>query len=196
MSDVIRMLQADHRAVEDMADDLESAGSPQEKQKVARQLSRELAVHAAVEEILVYPVLRMKVKEGGDDRAEHSVEEHQQVKLLLEEAEQAMRKFPDGTRFVPIMRSAITVTRRHIDEEECEVLPALEQNVSREHLEQMGRLAEKIRPLLPTHPHPLVPGTPTAQLLAGPLVSLVDHVKDLFAKIDGRPAFADHRRTR
>jgi hypothetical protein len=38
--------------------------------------------------------------------------------------------------------------------------------------EQMGDLFQRIKPLLPTHPHPLVPGTATAQLLVGPLASI------------------------
>jgi hypothetical protein len=35
-------------------------------------------------------------------------------------------------------------------------------------LDRMGELFEKMKPLLPTHPHPSVPGNATAQLLAGP----------------------------
>jgi hypothetical protein len=50
----------------------------------------------------------------------------------------------------------------------------------------MGRLAERIKPLLPTHPHPLVPGAATAQLLAGPLLSVADHVRDLLGKLEDR----------
>jgi hemerythrin-like domain-containing protein len=138
-----------------------------------------------VEEVLVYPALRIKVKEQGDRLADHSIEEHQQVKLLLDEAEHDMQKFPDETRFVPRIRKAVEVTMAHVDEEEREVFPALEQHLNRERLEQMGRLAEKIKPLLPTHPHPLVPGTATAQLLAGPLLSVADHVRDFLAKIEG-----------
>jgi hemerythrin-like domain-containing protein len=183
MTDVISILKEDHREVERMAAEFDSAGSVEEKKKVARQIIRELAVHAAVEEVLVYPALRIKVKDGGDRYAERSIEEHDQVKLLLSGAEESMQKFPDEDRFAPEIRSAITTTRKHIEEEEREVFPLLEQNMNRERLEQMGRLAEKIKPLLPTHPHPLVPGTATAQLLAGPLASLADHVRDFFAKV-------------
>lgn len=50
----------------------------------------------------------------------------------------------------------------------------------------MGRLAEKIKPLLPTHPHPLVPGAATAQLLAGPLLSVADHLRDFLGKLEDR----------
>src|SRR5947209_4174308 len=41
---------------------------------------------------------------------------------------------------------------------------------------------EKAKSLVPTHPHPLVPGTATAQLVAGPWASIVDHVRDLVSR--------------
>jgi hypothetical protein len=37
---------------------------------------------------------------------------------------------------------------------------------------------ERARGLMPTHPHPNLPGTAVAQLLAGPLASMADHVRD------------------
>jgi hemerythrin-like domain-containing protein len=186
MTDVITMLKEDHREVEAMADKFNSAEGVEAKKQIAREIIRELATHAAVEEVLVYPALRIKVKDGGDRWADHGIEEHQQVKLLLDEAEEEMQKFPDETRFVPKIQAAVDATRKHIEAEEREVLPALEQNLNKERLERMGRLAERIKPLLPTHPHPLVPGAATAQLLAGPLLSVADHVRDLLGKLEDR----------
>jgi hemerythrin superfamily protein len=183
MSDVITMLKEDHREVEQMAGELDSAATTEEKKKVARRVIRELAVHAAVEEVLVYPALRVKVKETGDRWADHSIEEHHRVKELLDQAEGEMEKFPENSRFVLTITEAINVTRKHNEEEEGEVFPALERNLDKERLEQMGRLAQKIKPLMPTHPHPLVPGAASAQLLAGPLVSIADHVRDLLGKL-------------
>ena len=42
--------------------------------------------------------------------------------------------------------------------------------------------SEKAKGLVPTHPHPLVPGTATAQLVTGPWASIVDHVRDLVSR--------------
>ena len=66
----------------------------------------------------------------------------------------------------------------HVDEEEGTLLPSLRTRMDAERLEQMGELFERMKPLLPTHPHPLVPGTATAQLLAGPLASVADRIRD------------------
>ena len=38
---------------------------------------------------------------------------------------------------------------------------------------------EQAKKVVPTHPHPLVPGTATAQLVAGPWAATVDKVRDL-----------------
>jgi len=62
------------------------------------------------------------------------------------------------------------------------VLPSLRAGVDAQRLERMGELFEQMKPMLPTHPHPLVPGTATAQLLAGPLASVADRIRDLLAR--------------
>ena len=38
-----------------------------------------------------------------------------------------------------------------------------------------------LKKIVPTHPHPLVPGTATAQMIAGPWAGMVDRVRDLLA---------------
>jgi hypothetical protein len=46
-------------------------------------------------------------------------------------------------------------------------------------LERLGTVVEEAKKVVPTHPHPLVPGTATAQLVAGPWASIVDRVRDV-----------------
>jgi hypothetical protein len=70
----------------------------------------------------------------------------------------------------------------HVAEEEGTLLPGLRQRMDPQRLEQMGDIFERIKPLLPTHPHPLVPGTATAQLLAGPLASVADRIRDFIER--------------
>ena len=70
----------------------------------------------------------------------------------------------------------------HVQEEEGELLPTLRTGLDADRLERMGELFEQMKPLLPTHPHPLVPGTASAQLLAGPLASVADRIRDLLAR--------------
>jgi hypothetical protein len=59
------------------------------------------------------------------------------------------------------------------------MFPELRAETDESTREKVGTVAEKAKGLVPTHPHPLVPGTATAQLVAGPWAAVVDKVRDL-----------------
>ncbi|MDQ3945337.1 MAG: hemerythrin domain-containing protein [Actinomycetota bacterium] len=173
MPDAISVIEKDHRTVDAMFNDYETVIDEARKEEVAPRIVRELSIHAALEEMLVYPVVRLKV-DGGDDMVDHAVEEHQEAKRLLADIEKA----GSGSQRDQLMKELAGSIREHIAEEEGDVLPRLRECVDAERLEQMGTLMERSRGLMPTHPHPMVPGTAAAQLLAGPLASVADHIRD------------------
>ena len=130
-----------------------------------------------MEEQFVYPLVRAKV-DGGDDLVDHGIEEHQEVKRLLAEIE----KLDAGSaEFTSKMDKVMSSVREHVQEEEGDVLPKLRESTSAETLEKLGSVVESAKKVVPTHPHPLVPGTATAQLLAGPWATMVDKARDLLA---------------
>ena len=174
MASIIDLLQHDHRRVETLFTDYELAQDPGRKDEIAREVTRELSIHAAVEELLVYPAVRNKV-DNGSELADHAIDEHQTVKEILADIEKLDATDPQlHERFTLLMAEI----RKHVSEEEGEVLPALAQAMPAERLQGMGELAENMKGLMPTHPHPNVPGTATAQLLAGPLASVADRLRD------------------
>jgi hemerythrin superfamily protein len=134
-------------------------------------------VHAAVEEQFVYPVLRWKVDEGSG-LADHAIDEHQEVKRLLADLE---KMEPGTAEFSSQMDKLVTAVREHVSEEEGDVLPKLKAATDADLRETIGSLVENAKSVVPTHPHPLVPGTATAQLIAGPWASIVDRIRDLVA---------------
>jgi hemerythrin superfamily protein len=170
--DAITVIKHDHNEVEQRFLQFEAGtGDPDE---VVGDIVRLLSVHAAMEEQMLYPVVRAKV-EGGGEIADHAIEEHQQVKRELADIE----KLEVGSGELNTrMTALISTVRHHVEEEEGELLPKLQSSVDQHRLDQMGDLMERAKGLLPTHPHPLVPGTATAQLLAGPWASIADHVRD------------------
>lgn len=170
--DAVTVIKHDHNEVEQRFLQYEARSA--DLDEVVAEVVRLLSVHAAMEEQLLYPVVRVKV-EGGADIADHAIEEHQQVKRVLADIE----KLEPGSGVLDVrIRALIDTVRHHVEEEEGELLPKLEAAVDRRRLDQMGDLMERAKGLLPTHPHPLVPGTATAQLLAGPWASIADHVRD------------------
>ena len=82
--DAIALLKADHRTVEDLFEQYESASGDGKKQKIALQICLELTVHAKIEEEIFYPACEGHVDE--DDLKEAYVE-HDGAKVLIAEIE-------------------------------------------------------------------------------------------------------------
>jgi hemerythrin superfamily protein len=175
--DIIDLLTDDHAEVNQLFGRFSQASKPETKDELAKDIIHDLSVHAAVEEQFVYPLIRKKV-DGGDDLVDHAVEEHQEVKQLLADLE---KLDASDSQFTAKMDKVISSVREHVGEEEDEVLPKLRDATTDDTREKLGSVVEKAKSLVPTHPHPLVPGTATAQMVAGPWASIVDHARDLIA---------------
>lgn len=114
MSDVIAVIEKDHRTVEAL---FESYNSNQDS-TVLTQLLDELAAHAAIEETLLYPAL---AQDGV--AVEGAVEDHAQVKELIAQIKAAL---DTGEGDLPLMVNALEgAVSIHVDVEEKDMLPSL-----------------------------------------------------------------------
>ncbi|HEY8593076.1 MAG TPA: hemerythrin domain-containing protein [Sphingomicrobium sp.] len=82
--DAIALLKEDHREVEKLFKDFESAKGDGRKQKLARQICLELTIHSMLEEEIFYPACKEVVDE--EDIKEGYVE-HDAAKLMIAEIE-------------------------------------------------------------------------------------------------------------
>lgn len=172
---VIDLLENDHREVDDLFRRVNLSEKADTIDELTKQTVHDLSVHAAVEEQFIYPLIRVKV-EGGSAKADEAIDEHQQAKRLLADLE----KLDAGSaEHSTAMQELIATIRHHVEEEEGDVFPELRASVDDSTLDKLGTLVEQARKVVPTHPHPLVPGTATAQLVAGPWAATVDKVRDL-----------------
>ncbi len=172
---VIELLQRDHSEVDELFRRVNLSDKPESIDELTKQIVHDLSVHAAVEEQFVYPLIRAKV-DGGSALADEAIEEHQQAKRLLADLE----KLDAGSaEHSATMQELIGSIRHHVEEEEGDLFPKLRAEVSEGTLDKMGALVEQAKKVVPTHPHPLVPGTATAQLLAGPWAAMADKVRDV-----------------
>ena len=176
MADVIDLLVTDHKEVNALFGRYRRASKADTKEKLAREIVKELSVHAAVEEQFVYPLVRARV-DGGGDLASHSIEEHQELKRLLANLEKAQ---VGKAAFDRTMDKVVATVHEHVQDEEQEMFPKLRKATDSNLRKRVGSVAEKAKSVVPTHPHPLVPGTATAQLVAGPWASIMDRARDLF----------------
>jgi hypothetical protein len=72
----------------------EATASPERKQDIVNQVIRELSVHAAIEEEILYPTVRESLPDG-DELAQEGLREHQQVKEVLAELDGMSSDDPD-----------------------------------------------------------------------------------------------------
>src|SRR5206468_4819468 len=111
--DAITLLKEDHREVEKLFNEFESAKGDGRKEKLARQICLELSVHAEIEEEIFYPACEGKVDE---DLLKESYVEHDAAKLLIAEI---MVDAPKSDEFydakVKVLQEEI---EHHVEEEE------------------------------------------------------------------------------
>src|SRR5256885_6687992 len=91
--DAIALTKKDHRTVEDLFKRYGKLGPRafKSKQRIVGRLTKELSVHAAIEESLLYPALREATSERMVDEA---LSEHQEVKEELAEIDRMRPEDP------------------------------------------------------------------------------------------------------
>src|SRR3982750_2200931 len=82
MQDAIALLKEDHRAVEKLFKEFETAKGNGRKQTLGRPICLELTVHTMIEEEIFYPACEGKVDE---DLIKEAYVEHDAAKLLIAE---------------------------------------------------------------------------------------------------------------
>ena len=168
----IKLLKTDHQKVEKLFKQFEGLTDRAKKTKkqLVDDLIHELAVHATIEEQLLYPAMRSK---GGklDEMALEALEEHYVVKWTLD----ALRKMrPEHERYDAKVKVLIDVVRHHVEEEETEAFPKLQKAFDVDELELLGDAMEEAKKVAPTYAHPRSPDEPPGNILAGAVSSLMD----------------------
>lgn len=174
--DGIVLLRQDHDAVEQLFKRFEGAGDTAYKTKrsLVDKMIKELSVHAAIEEQILYPAARETLTE--DDPVLEALEEHHLVKWTLNELE-AMG--PEDERFNAKVTVLIDLVRHHVEEEEGELFPALREAMGRARLQKIGEALAQAKKVAPTRPHPRLPDTPPGNIVAGAAAAGTDRVLDL-----------------
>ncbi|MFI2646032.1 hemerythrin domain-containing protein [Streptomyces sp. NPDC018610] len=179
--DAIELLRHDHRMVEQLFRDYHAAASETQRRGVIELTVRELSKHAALEEMMVYPMAR-KVLPDGPRKIDEHLSEHMAVKKLL----LALDRLPAGDdREGDLMAQLRREVEEHVREEEGELLPELREHVSRQDLDELGRLLDQGKRSAPTRPHPNAPDQPPALTVLGPVAAAYDRFRD---RLQGRPS--------
>ncbi len=176
--DAIQLVKKDHKTVEALFKQFERAEKAEkhsELKRIVRELIKELSVHAAIEEQILYPAMREGDEDAEDDVLE-ALEEHHLVKLTLLELD---KMSPKDERYCAKVTVLMENVRHHVEEEEEELLPKLRELLEPKKLKELGELMEKAKRTAPTRPHPAAPDEPPGNLFAGAISALYDRGRDV-----------------
>lgn len=110
--DAVKLLKEDHRTVEKLFEDFEKASGEGRKEKLAREICRELIVHSKIEEEIFYPACEGQVEE---DLLKEAYVEHDAAKVLIAQIQdgEPSDEFYDAK--VKVLQEEI---EHHVEEEE------------------------------------------------------------------------------
>jgi hemerythrin superfamily protein len=171
--DVVEAVLADHRRFRTLFEEFERA-TGDDRARLWQMLVRGLAVHETAEEEIVHPRTRRLV-DGGDDIVDARVAEEDEAKKALAALERAGLDDPEFEgRYFALKGDVLA----HADAEEREELPALRECTTDEDRRRMGSIFDIAKATAPTHAHALAPESATGNLVIGPVVALMDRVRD------------------
>ena len=139
-ADAIAMLKEDHRRVRDLFQEYEAAMDPRTKRELAEEVCTELETHAQLEEQIFYPAVNEESQEGPE-LVQEAIQEHQKVKDMIA----ALREIgPDNREFDAKFRELMQNVEHHVEEEETEMFPLAEQELS-EDLEEIKTEMQELK---------------------------------------------------
>ncbi|WNG40013.1 hemerythrin domain-containing protein [Archangium violaceum] len=179
--DAIALLKQDHAVIQKLFkryETLKHRGDTQKKQEIARRVILELSIHAAIEEQIFYPSVKVHDARWVA-RIDEALEEHRVAKWELA----ALQKMsPEDSRFDAKFAVLVQNILHHIEEEENELFPSLRRAFEQEELEAMADALSLAKRAVPTRPHPRLPDEPPGNLVM-PLVAVVDRSRDLITEL-------------
>jgi len=132
----IELLTADHRKVEDLFEQYESAKEDEDegRTEIAERICKELTVHAQLEEEIFYPWLKENLDEDDMEMVEEAYVEHASAKDLIAQIEGAGEADAEYDAKVKVLSEYI---KHHVKEEENEIFVACSDK--KEELDELGQ---------------------------------------------------------
>jgi hemerythrin superfamily protein len=178
-TDVVSFLEEQHEQVKVLFDEV-LAKQGEARAKAFFALRRMLAVHETAEEEILHPVARRALP-AGERIVAARLEEEKQAKTMLVLLESLALDSPEFEARFADFRAAVLA---HAEAEETDEFSRLRVALRPARLERMKTVVELAEKLAPTRPHPGVESA-TANLLAGPLSSILDRTRDAIAGKSG-----------
>lgn len=112
------LLKADHKAVDLLFEQYESAKSSTKKKAIVSQICTELTVHAQIEEEIFYPQVKAALKDK--ELIPEATVEHATLKELIAQIEEGE---PDDEMYDAKVKVLSEYVKHHVKEEQNEIFP-------------------------------------------------------------------------
>jgi Hemerythrin HHE cation binding domain len=169
--DVIVLLREQHERIKQLFRQVSQAPAADRGARFD-ELRALLAVHETAEEMILRPVTATDI--GKDIADARNAEEKEATEQLAE-----LEKLgPDDPAFEPAFARFEADVLRHAQNEESLEFPRVLAVKDAQERARLGKAVRSAEAMAPTHPHPGVAGSPSAQLLTGPFASMLDRVRD------------------
>jgi iron-sulfur cluster repair protein YtfE (RIC family) len=134
----VDLLKADHDVVEGLFEKVK-ANENGNNAAVFKKIKAELDIHTHIEETIFYPYLLDKGKQDIKKIVQEGIEEHRQAKMFLKELSSLA-----GTtdKFKAKLKVLIEDVEHHVQEEEDEMFPMVEDQFDRDVLQELGARME------------------------------------------------------
>jgi len=172
--DIFSLILEEHRLVEKLGNQYQSSNDINEKQGIAHNILKLLCLHAACEEMALYPVMRLKLP-NGEALVNHALKEHQQVKkdlLVLD------NMTVHSAHFDELLLKTLAEVEQHVKEEETELLPSLRKVCNSSDIANMTSEFITSKKIAPPRPHPDAPNRPPENKHANAVAAAEDAVRD------------------
>ncbi len=129
-----QLLEQQHRKVEDLFGKLKADKA--DTAALLKELANDLAAHMAIEQNIFYPAVR----EAKPDQIDESFEEHAVAEIALKRLLRTPETDPTFDAKLTVLEELIS---HHVEEEEDELFPAVEEKLGQQALESLGARLEK-----------------------------------------------------
>ena len=136
---VLELLINDHEKVSELFEQVKATEDRAKHQQLFEQIKQELEVHAHIEEAVFYPALQGKGNQELTDIVLEGIEEHHQAKMFLREISNLS---DDSEKFDAKLKVLMEDVEHHVDEEENEMFPLVEEVFEESELDALGRELE------------------------------------------------------
>lgn len=133
-NDILSLIETDHREVEQLFEQIQNEKDSKKVKSLFSKIYEELTLHAQAEELVFYPAMREY--DETEDLIEEAEEEHNAVKILLEEMKALQ---PNDGEFKTKLMHLVESVQHHVEEEEEEVFSAVRESMEDEQLAQLGQ---------------------------------------------------------